>query len=167
MSISYVDIKTKDFLEKVDWLIQKGYVKNDAEVVSALNWNKSVMSAVKNGKLPIPKHVYTRFKETYADKFEIPKEVNDWRDEQIAFLKEQNLFLREQVIELSKKNESNLVRISELIAVVQGYAKTLYQSVQAHRSKLEKVSLEKMKSDMDKQLVAEIMESVKMGKIVS
>jgi hypothetical protein len=61
------DHKTKDFLEKIDFLISRGVIKNQAEIVTTLNWNKSVMSSVKNGSLPVPQHIYNKFKEVYAE----------------------------------------------------------------------------------------------------
>src|SRR5687767_4041820 len=83
------DSKTKDFLKKIAFLISEGIVKNQAEVIKALNWNKSVMSSVKNGNLVVPQHIYTKFNEVYKDHFtakEEPVRTEPYREKYISLL---------------------------------------------------------------------------------
>lgn len=97
------DHKTKDFLRKIDLLIERGVVKNHAEVVVTLNWNKSVMSSVKTGQLLVPQHIYNKFKEVYAEQLNsiAPKPVlnnnadEDFQTKYIALLEKRNHELEE------------------------------------------------------------------------
>ena len=152
------DHKTKDFLQKIEQLIQKGVVKNHAEIVKTLNWNKSVMSSVKNGQLEVPQHIYIRFKEVYSEHF-IGQQVNeDWRDEQIDFLKEQNAFLKDQIqakdvaLQEIRNHLKELVSSEKLLAYLQSglaLANTTLDVLLAHRSVMEKKDLRKMKEEAD------------------
>jgi hypothetical protein len=94
------DHKTQDFLEKIDYLISRGVIKNQAEVVSTLNWNKSVMSSVKNGSLPVPQHIYNKFKEVYAEQLIKNPDLNsqDLKDKYITLL-ESSLMENKQMLE--------------------------------------------------------------------
>lgn len=102
------DHKTKDFLKKIDLLIERGVIKNHAEVVTTLNWNKSVMSSVKNGQLVVPQHIYNKFKDTYS--------------EQLAQLETKNPDQKDQdyqakyIALLEKKNQEQEIIISKLTA---------------------------------------------------
>lgn len=95
-----LDHKTKDFLKKIDLLIAKGEIKNHAEVVTTLNWNKSVMSSVKNGSLTVPQHIYNKFKEVYSDQIAALVETKnpnqddqDYKDKYIALLEQRIKYL--------------------------------------------------------------------------
>jgi hypothetical protein len=85
-----LDHKTKEFLEKIDLLISRGIIKNHAEVVATLNWNKSVMSSVKNGAMPVPQHIYNKFKEVYAEHLiNNPDPMSqDYKDRYISLLED-------------------------------------------------------------------------------
>jgi hypothetical protein len=100
------DHKTKDFLEKIDLLISRGIIKNHAEIVSVLNWNKSVMSSVKNGSLSVPQHIYNKFKEVYSDKFtKNPDPLDqDFRSKYLALIEAAYT----ERVELLQKVDANL-----------------------------------------------------------
>jgi len=73
---------TDEFIELVNSLINKGVFKNKNDVVEKLQWNKSVMSSVMNGKLKVPFHIYTRLKNEY-----LPKEDSDHDDYKAKYIK--------------------------------------------------------------------------------
>jgi hypothetical protein len=158
-----LDSRTKNFIREVNNLVEKGVVKNYAEVIKEIGYNKTAMSSVMNGKLNIPTHIYAKFKEVYKESF-----PEDYRDEQIAFLKDQNQFLRERINELQRKLDEitngvnqqlitglqNLAKVQQTSSITLAYAKTLYLSVQEHRAALENTPLKKVRNDMDKVLAS-------------
>jgi predicted DNA-binding transcriptional regulator len=93
-----LDSRTKNFIREVNNLVEKGVVKNYAEVIKEIGYNKTAMSSVMNGKLNIPTHIYAKFKDVYKESF-----PGDYRDEHIALLKDQNQFLKERINELQRK----------------------------------------------------------------
>jgi vacuolar-type H+-ATPase catalytic subunit A/Vma1 len=113
------DYKTKYFLEKIDLLISKGVIKNHAEIVQALSWNKSVMSSVKNGNLPVPQHIYNKFREVYTEYLNEKPSPGDegYKEKYIALLEARVKDLEEarQLAQPSpeKGTESHLMKIRE------------------------------------------------------
>jgi hypothetical protein len=57
--------KTKKFIEACKMLVDKGDVKNDAEIISALDWEKTIFSNVKNGRKNVPNYIFKKFTEVY------------------------------------------------------------------------------------------------------
>lgn len=57
--------KTKKFIEACKMLVNDGYVKNDAEIISALGWEKTMFSNVKNGRKNVPNNIFKKFTEVY------------------------------------------------------------------------------------------------------
>lgn len=108
-----MDTKTKDFLKKVELLVSKGVVKNRQAIIDDLAWNKSVMSSVRNGNMPVPQHVYSKFKEVYAEALQqIEAENNnntgdDYKEKYIAILEKQ-LTEKDHQIELKNNHIAEL-----------------------------------------------------------
>lgn len=57
--------KTKKFIEACEKLVESGEVKNYAEIISALGWEKSIFSNVKNGRKNVPNYIFKKFSEVY------------------------------------------------------------------------------------------------------
>jgi hypothetical protein len=57
--------KTKKFIEACETLINSGEVKNYAEIINALKWDKSMFSNVKNGRKNVPGYIFKKFTEVY------------------------------------------------------------------------------------------------------
>lgn len=57
--------KTKKFIKACETLVETGSVKNDAEIIKALNWDKSMFSNVKNGRKNVPNHIFRKFSEVF------------------------------------------------------------------------------------------------------
>jgi hypothetical protein len=98
------DHKTKDFLQKIDLLIERGMIKNHQEVVTTLNWNKSVMSSVRNGAMAVPQHIYNKFRDTYGDligNLAAPVTPSDsYKDKYIAMMEDKIGYLQKRVTDL-------------------------------------------------------------------
>lgn len=76
--------KTRNFIESVKRLIDTGEVKNQAAIVDALEWDKTLMSNVMNGRKNVPNDVYRKFTEIYP--VAPPQTDADYRDKYIALL---------------------------------------------------------------------------------
>lgn len=57
--------KTKEFVKAVKTLMDTGEVKNHAEIIKALDWDKSMFSQVVNGNKNVPNEKYRKFTEVY------------------------------------------------------------------------------------------------------
>lgn len=57
--------KTKKFIEACEKLVKSGSVKNYAEIIKALDWEKSIFSNVKNGRKNVPAYIFKKFSEVY------------------------------------------------------------------------------------------------------
>ncbi len=57
--------KTLKFIEEVKILVDTGAVKNHAEIINAIGWDKTTFSNVINGRKNVPNDVYRKFKEVY------------------------------------------------------------------------------------------------------
>lgn len=57
--------KTKSFIREVKNLIDQGIVKNYSEIVNELDWDKTLMSNIMNGRKNVPNDIYRKFKEVY------------------------------------------------------------------------------------------------------
>jgi hypothetical protein len=57
--------KTRKFIEACKMLVNNGEVKNDAEIISALDWEKTMFSNVKNGRKNVPNYIFKKFTEVY------------------------------------------------------------------------------------------------------
>lgn len=57
---------TKEFVERINHLIESGAVSDFAEIIYKLNWNKSSMSSVMSGARLVPIEVYHKFSEVYG-----------------------------------------------------------------------------------------------------
>lgn len=96
---------TQDFLNQVQSLIDKGIAANKTEVVNAINWNKSSMSEVSNGRKNVPVAVYRKFVSYYNIQPPEPEQVVTEpepafltsKDEMIALLKQNNKLLEDQL----------------------------------------------------------------------
>lgn len=58
--------KTKKFVDHVERMVDKGEVKNYAQIIRALDWSKTIFSSVINGRKNIPNDVYLKFKKVYC-----------------------------------------------------------------------------------------------------
>lgn len=92
--------KSKKFVKQVKSLIDTGAVSSLTEISEAVEWNRTALSQVLNGSRNVPNDVYARFTNRYN---ETPSDVADYKEEQIAFLKEQNQFYKEQISLLTEK----------------------------------------------------------------
>jgi hypothetical protein len=80
---------TKQFIQQLQELRDKGIIKNYAEVIEKLKWNKSTMSSVLNGKLNVPHYIYSNFKTAYnIPDPELPKQIDPevYKEKYIALL---------------------------------------------------------------------------------
>jgi hypothetical protein len=163
-----MDAKTKDFLKKVDYLIDRGIVKNTQAVIDTLEWNKSVMSSVRNGKLPVPQYIYNKFKEAYADDLKVEETFKNGDDKdkiitllerQIALLEQQLRQKDERITYLIDKLNSDFVWLRQSAGITAAYAKAVFQSCAPHRAKTEGIPLKKVVDEMDT-LYAEAMAEV-------
>lgn len=57
--------RTKKFIEGVKALVSSGFVKNHAEIITALEWTKASFSNVMNARRNIPADIYKKFSEVY------------------------------------------------------------------------------------------------------
>lgn len=57
--------KTKKFIEQVESLIDSGVVPSYVEIVDSIEWNRSALSNVINGRRNVPNDVYKRFTDVY------------------------------------------------------------------------------------------------------
>jgi len=57
--------KTKKFIQACKDLVLSGHVKNDAEIIDRLEWDKSMFSNVKNGRRNVPNYIFKKFTEVY------------------------------------------------------------------------------------------------------
>jgi hypothetical protein len=89
--------KTKLFIDAVKKLIDSGEVKNQAAIVDALEWDKTLMSNVMNGRKNVPNEVYRKFTEVFQ--VAAPPTDADYRDKYIALLEQRAKELEEQKIQ--------------------------------------------------------------------
>lgn len=163
-----MDAKTKDFLKKVDFLIDRGIVKNTQAIIDRLEWNKSVMSSVRNGKLPVPQYIYTKFKEEYAEdlKNDETAKNGDDKDKIIALLERQVSMLEQQIKQkderisyLIERVNSDFVWLRQSAQITSAYAKAVFQAFAPHRHKTERIPLKQATDEMGT-LYAEAMAEV-------
>jgi len=57
---------TKFFIETVNKLIDKGELKGYKELAEKLDWNRTSLSNVINGRINVPTEVYKKFAEMYG-----------------------------------------------------------------------------------------------------
>lgn len=156
--------KTRNFIETVKKLIESGEVRNQATIVDALKWDKTLMSNVMNGRKNVPNDVYRKFTELFQ--VTTPPTDADFRDKYISMLEQQVKDRDRQLAELKDRMDSRTLQITDQIEKLQAslkevvreqkatlsYAKTLYDSVIEHRAALEGDSPKIVKSKMDKLL---------------
>lgn len=107
---------SKQFIAFADDLIEKGVVGSDKEIVDAIDWHKSSMSQVRNGRQNIPIEVYRKFVSYYKLKKTEPDEVaEDLRDRLIETLQEQNKFLKDQLNSVTGQLRHVLLLTSSMV----------------------------------------------------
>lgn len=57
--------KSKKFIEACENLISDGEVKNYAEIIERLGWDKSMFSSVKSGRKNVPNHIFKKFTDVF------------------------------------------------------------------------------------------------------
>lgn len=57
--------KTKKFIDQVNSLVDSGIVPSYLELADNIDWNRSAMSNVINGRRNVPNDVYKRFTDVY------------------------------------------------------------------------------------------------------
>lgn len=57
--------KTIKFIEACETLISTGEVKNYAEIIEGLKWEKSMFSNVKNGRRNVPNYIFKKFSDVF------------------------------------------------------------------------------------------------------
>lgn len=164
--------KTRNFIDTVKRLIESGEVKNQAAIVDALEWDKTLMSNVMNGRKNVPNDIYRKFTDVFQFE-EVPTDA-DYRDRYIALLEQQ---LRDQqvlIAELKERMDSRTLQIQDQITglssnlaahdriakVCLAYCKLLlseHEQAKAQKVKgpkeTEKEALQRVQVELDKQLV--------------
>lgn len=64
MSLSQSE-KTIKFIQACENLISTGEVKNYAEIIERLGWEKTIFSNVKNGRRNVPNYIFKKFTEVF------------------------------------------------------------------------------------------------------
>ena len=95
---------TKIFVKEVKSLVEQGRAGSYAAIADEIEWNKSGMSLVMNGKRNVPFDVFKKFTHHYQIKLPIddpgvnePEAVPNSKDDMIATLKENNKLLADQL----------------------------------------------------------------------
>lgn len=57
--------KSKKFVAACENLISTGEVKNYAEIIERLGWEKSMFSSVKNGRKNVPNYIFKKFSDVF------------------------------------------------------------------------------------------------------
>lgn len=76
---------TKTFVDEVNRLIQGGKVKNFKEVADVIEWDKTAISNVMNGRRNVPHEKFTKFTEVY--KVDNPAD-NSYREKYYSLLEQ-------------------------------------------------------------------------------
>lgn len=66
---------TKNFIEYVKNLLNTGVVKKQADIVEVLEWDKTTMSNVMNGRANVPLYIYNKFVKVYDIQLHNPDKV--------------------------------------------------------------------------------------------
>jgi hypothetical protein len=149
MALQLTD-KTLNFQRSVKTLLDKGLAKNHTEIIKQIGWNKPTMSAVMNGTMNVPDHIYTKFKNVYP-------EVNnnngdDYKDKYIALLEKQLKDKDERIEYLLGRLNSDVVEIKQHLNINSAYLKSHHRSFQLHRAKTEKEPLKSIEEQTELQM---------------
>jgi gas vesicle protein len=177
------DDKTKKFVAQVKNLVNEGVEPTYKTVAEKIGWHSNSLSVTMKGGRNVPYEVYKKFLEIY--KQEEPDGNQDWRDNKISFLQEQNQYLKEQVSELKERIDSRTLqlhnqieKLSRSLAVHDqtaklslAYCKTLYLRMQehfarvegAHPKEVDEKVLEAVADDMDRLLAQQLEEVFQQG----
>jgi transcriptional regulator with XRE-family HTH domain len=93
---------TKKFIKTVNYIIDKGQAKSFADVAEKLEWNRTSMSNVYNGRINVPLEVYKKL----AKVFHVEVEAEVSAREYVA----------NKVAKIEAISEVNLLVLAELLA---------------------------------------------------
>lgn len=102
MSINQSD-KTIQFIKQVKELKDTGKINKYVEIIDALEWDKTSLSNVMNGRMNIPDWVYIKFREVYGIRIEDPGRES-----------------METIMRLDAKCTVLLAAIAEILAIQKG-----------------------------------------------
>lgn len=145
---------TKIFVKEANSLVETGTVASLAALAEDIEWNKSGMSLVMNGKRNVPFDVFKRFTTRYSVKLSKDLEpVNEpeapygTKDEMIALLKQNNKLLEDQL-------NSATGELRHIAVMNFAMLKTMRKSVAQILAKTEKKDLLEVAGKLDKETAA-------------
>jgi hypothetical protein len=90
---------TKTFIDEVNKLVETSRVKNYKEVADAIEWDKTAISNVMNGRRNVPHEKYTKFTEVYK----VASPVESGYREKYYTLLEQKVQEQDNIIQYLKE----------------------------------------------------------------
>jgi uncharacterized protein YoaH (UPF0181 family) len=134
--------QTKNFVEAVNSLMEKGIVSGQADVAKAIKWSTTSLSSAMKLKRNVPKDVYKRFTDTY--KITTESSAATSKDEIIALLRQNNKLLEDQLS--SATGELRHISVMNFAML-----KTMRKAVAKILAKVDKEDLLEVSGRLDKE----------------
>jgi transcriptional regulator with XRE-family HTH domain len=175
MPIDQNDI-TKIFVESVKNLIESGEVKTQQEIAEKIDLHRNALHLILKGERNVPAQKFKKFREIYmmqqnATKMEVVKDTPvDYKEKYIALLEKTvedqdkaNQALKRELEKMNNKIDAferdvkaSLAGYVEFAIEREAQLRTIQISLNEHRHKQEKVSLEKLAADTHKTFLSEL-----------